>query len=165
MFDVKLNFEDVEISSLEKEDLDDVYNWLKNQYLYLENERLQKRDFYERFLEYYINECEFFVKIKKRGQLIGILKGNIEFKNPNEVWLSYFLLDYRLTQNGIGSSILNSVMKYFEKDCGISNFYINLKEESLFSVEFWRKNNFKIHTLFRGEMGSHIILRSLNMRN
>lgn len=164
MFDIKLSFGDIEISSLEKEDLEYVYNWLEKQYIFSENKVLHKNDFKQRFLEYYINECEFFVKINKADKLIGMLKGNIEFKNPNEVWLSYFLLDYRFAKNGIGSYILNNVMTYFSKECNIGNFYINLKEENLYSVKFWKKNHFGIHKYFSGETGNHIILRSSTMR-
>ncbi|MEA4827948.1 MAG: GNAT family N-acetyltransferase [Clostridium sp.] len=151
MFDIKLKFNEIEIVSIEKEDLLNIYKWLKNESEYMNEYDMNLVDelqFYERFLEYYVSECEFFLKINQCNQLIGIIKGRIEFKNPNEVWITYFILDSNVRNAGLGSEILQAIVKYFNKDFGIVNFYAKIEEFSQ-SIDFWKKNNFSILKIYK----------------
>lgn len=153
MFYINLEFHDIKISSIEKEDLETVYQWLR-----YEDSFIDYRQFYERFLEYYLSECEFFLKINKDSNLIGIIKGKVEFKNPNEVWLSYFTLDSGTRNKKIGSEVMNGIIDYFFKDCGIAYFYVKVKERNFKSLSFWRKNNFLPIKLSQGMDEKHVIL-------
>ncbi|QGU94904.1 GNAT family N-acetyltransferase [Clostridium bovifaecis] len=155
MFYINLEIQDIKISSIEKEDLEKVYQWLS-----CEDSFIEYRQFYERFLEYYLSECEFFLKINKNSNLIGIIKGKVEFKNPNEVWLSYFILESRMRNQGIGSEILNGIINYFFKDCGIVKFYVKVKENNFKSLVFLRKNNFSPIKLSQGIGDKNVILIS-----
>ncbi|MGY0372647.1 GNAT family N-acetyltransferase [Clostridium sp. JNZ J1-5] len=151
MFDIKLKFNEIEIVSIEKEDLLNIYKWLKSESEYMNKydmELVDELQFYERFLEYYVSECEFFLKINQCNQLIGIIKGRIEFKNPNEVWITYFILDSNVRNAGLGSQILQAIVKYFNKDFGIVNFYAKIEEFSQ-SINFWKKNNFSILKIYK----------------
>ncbi|MCD3331341.1 GNAT family N-acetyltransferase, partial [Clostridium botulinum] len=81
MFDIKLEFDNIKILSIEKEDVSPIYKWIRcnNQFLQNEgNENITYDKFYEHFLEYYFSECEFFLKINKENKLIGIFKGRTE---------------------------------------------------------------------------------------
>ncbi|WP_242846197.1 hypothetical protein [Clostridium novyi] len=71
MFDIKLDYNNIKITSVEREDIKDIYNWIRMQNsFYVENKNMDNIDyseFYDRFLEYYFSECEFFFKnVKKR---------------------------------------------------------------------------------------------------
>ncbi|KOC39932.1 GNAT family acetyltransferase, partial [Clostridium botulinum] len=92
----------------------------------------------------YFNECEFVVKINKKNKLIGIFKGRTEFKNPNDVWIKYFLIDKEYRNYGLGSKVLNEILKYFSNDCGIFNFYTNIEDGQSNCIKFLLKNNFYI---------------------
>lgn len=137
MFYIDLEFEDIRICSVEKEDLSGIYAWITH-----EEDSLEESQFYERFLEYYLSECEFFLKINKNNNLIGVIKGKVEFKNPNEVWIRYFSLDSKERNRGLGSKILRNIIKYFFMDCSIWNFYAEIKEVNSESLIFWKKNGF-----------------------
>lgn len=146
MFDIKLKLDEFEINSLEKQDIQEVHKWIINEIKLLNYNpvyELDELEFYERFLEYYLNECEFFLKIKKSQKLVGILKGRIEFKNPNEVWINYFIIDNKIRNLGVGSKIIKSIVEYLNKDFAILDFFVNLQEENFKTIKFWEKNKFK----------------------
>ncbi|WP_085829485.1 GNAT family N-acetyltransferase [Clostridium massiliodielmoense] len=148
MFDIKLDYNNIKITSVEKEDIKGIYQWITLQKkICVKNENMENIDyseFYDRFLEYYFSECEFFLKVKKDDKLIGVLKGRTEFKNPNEVWIKYFLLDKGMRNNRIGSKILELLLKYFLCDCGIYNFYTTVQKEDYKCLSFLEKNKFYI---------------------
>lgn len=144
MFDIQLNMENISISSIEKEDVVPVQHWINNQYNNSENEKpLMFKDFYERFLEYYVSESEFFLKINMDDKIIGVIKGRIEFKNSSEVWIWYYLLDNEYRRKNIGSQIIRGIIKYFKVELGIFNFYTGVCEKDISILSFWKKNNFK----------------------
>ncbi|MCY6957785.1 GNAT family N-acetyltransferase [Clostridium brassicae] len=147
MFHIEFKFQDIEILSIEKQDLGNIYEWYVNEELSKSqygNDNICKKDFYERFLEYYFSECEFFLKVNRRGNLIGILKGRIEFKNPNKVWITYIIIDHSLRGDGLGTEILNRVISYFVSEYGICKFYVKVREKEEKCVEFLKKNRFRI---------------------
>jgi RimJ/RimL family protein N-acetyltransferase len=150
MFDIHINIDDISISSIEKEDIISIQKWINFQNCNLKDKMLGLREFYERFLEYYVSEVEFFLKINKQDTLIGVLKGRIEFKNPNEVWLWYFLLDNNYRGKGIGSNIIKSVQNYFSNELGIYDFYTGVCEQDIRVLKFWSKNGYKLIRVSKG---------------
>lgn len=163
MFDIKLDYNNIKITSVEREDIKDVYKWVKLQNnFYVNNKNMDNIDyneFYNRFLEYYFSECEFFLKVKKDNKLIGVLKGNTKFKNPNEVWIRYLLLDKDIRNNKVGSKILELVLKYFFYDCAISNFYARVQKEDYRYINFFQKNKFYISDTIKNNNEEITILK------
>lgn len=158
MFDIRLKFEDIEILSIEKEDLGRIHEWYvkeENSSHKFQGESINENQFYERFLEYYLSECEFFLKIIRNKELVGIMKGRIEFKNPNEVWIGYFMLDNCFRGKDLGSKVLKEIIKYFCIECGICNFYVKVKEKNFSFISFLRKNKFEV-LRFSQEQGKSI---------
>jgi ribosomal protein S18 acetylase RimI-like enzyme len=152
MFDININTEDISILSIEREDIISVQKWINNQNCNIkDNEKiLGLQEFYERFLEYYVSEGEFFLKIIKDERLIGVLKGRLEFKMSNEVWLWYFLLDSDFRGTGIGSKIITSLKSYFIECLGINDFYASVCEQDIRALRFWNNNGFKLIRVSKG---------------
>lgn len=146
MFDINIYMDNVLISSIERQDIVKIQKWINYQNYICEDkaERLGLKEFYERFLEYYVSESEFFLKITKDDEMIGILKGRIEFKNPNEVWIWYFILDNKYRGMGIGSRIIKNIKSYFFNNFGINNFYVGVCERDVEALKFWNKSQFKL---------------------
>lgn len=147
MFDIKLKINNIEVINIEKDDICEIYNWYKKESISLyesNKDEVNENEFHDRFIEYYLSECEFFAKITLCGELIGMLKGSIEFKNPNNVWFRYLLISSKYRNKEIGSSVIKSAIKYFNSNYGIYNFYIKLREDEKRSLSFWRKNGFEI---------------------
>lgn len=128
MFDVNIKYGEVSISSVEREDVKHMQLWYNNQksFLYNSNDYLGTNEFYERFLEYYMSECEIFLKIMKRNNIIGIFRGRIEFKNKNIVWVSCFSMESASLDNNEGNIILDKILKYFLHNFGIEDFLIGV---------------------------------------
>jgi RimJ/RimL family protein N-acetyltransferase len=152
MFDIHIDIDDINISSIQKEDIVSVQQWINLQHLNFKDKEkpLELKEFYERFLEYYVSEGEFFLKISQGNKLIGVLKGRIEFKNPTEVWFWYFLMDNDLRGRGIGSRIAGSVQDYFNQGFGIYDFYTGVCEKDIKVLRFWRKNGYKLIRVSKG---------------
>lgn len=146
MFDLEICFEDVKLSSIYREDLPQVQKWMQEQVVnsteigWTNIDELQ-----DRFLEYYMSENEIFLKIEREKRVIGIFKGRVEFKNPNEVIVWCFIIDSSCRGIGLGSRILKEVMLYFENNFGIAVFSTGIIEGSNNALKFWRKNGFILH--------------------
>lgn len=172
MFDIHLDIGNISISSIEKEDLISIQKWINTQYYYSDNEKpLVLKDFYERFLEYYVSENEFFLKINKEDKMIGVLKGRMEFKSTNEVWIWYYLLENEYRRKGIGSAIINGIIKYFQEELGIYSFFVLVSEKDINILNFWKKNKFKLLRVSKdffniaGEKKDMLILKLHNKFN
>lgn len=152
MFDINIKFDDMEISSINKDDILNVQEWINTQdtTCNFNSKPLDFYEFKERFLEYYISECEFFLKIEKKQVLIGVLKGRLEFKNPVEVWILYFTIDNKNRNQGIGTQILNNFMHSLKEKYGLNNFYTCVPEKEKDSVKFLNKHNFKLLRVSKG---------------
>jgi ribosomal protein S18 acetylase RimI-like enzyme len=143
VLDLEMNFEDISISSIEKKDLPQIQILIKNEepFIYVKD---SLEDLYERYLESYISECEFFLKISKQDILIGVLKGRLEFKNPNESWIWFFYLNAEYRNTGLDSKIIQQVTKYFYEEYGIELFFTRIIKNSEENINFWKKINFEI---------------------
>lgn len=145
MFDIDIHFEDIIISSIEKEDILAVQRWINKQNLYGEenlNKPLHLEEMIERFLEYYMSENEFFLKIEKENNIIGIFKGRIEFKNPNEILIWCYVIDSEFRRKGLGTKILNNILDNFRDGYGINCFSTSVMDGSPSVIRFWKKNKF-----------------------
>jgi len=154
MFDIDMQFDDVDICSIENEDVIFVQNWFNSEQGFCDkNASIDLHEFHKRFLEYYASECEFFLKINKNNKFIGIIKGRIEFKNPNEVWFSCYLLDNKERGKGLGTKIINYVVKGFNESYGISSFSVAVELENPAMLRFWKNNSFEIQRMCKNLYG------------
>jgi ribosomal protein S18 acetylase RimI-like enzyme len=147
MFDINVHFEDISISSIEQEDIVEIQEWINRQDAHDRNalnKPLDLKEFVERFIEYYMSESEFFLKVKKGSRLIGIFKGRVEFRNPNEVLIWCYILDSEYRGDGLGTKILTKIIEYFKNDLGIGNFSTGIMEGNNLAVRFWKKNRFNL---------------------
>jgi RimJ/RimL family protein N-acetyltransferase len=147
MFDINIHFEDITISSIEQENVIEIQKWINTQDNYDGKALVKPLDFdefVERFIEYYMSESEFFLKIKKSDKLIGIFKGRVEFKNPNEVLIWCYIIDGSLREKGYGTKILNNILSYFKNNLGIVNFSTGIVEGNMKAIRFWNKNRFSL---------------------
>jgi RimJ/RimL family protein N-acetyltransferase len=148
MFDLSISFEDITISSIVQEDIVCVQQWMNNQQFYAQealNKPMSLKELQERFIEYYMSENEFFLKIQQKNNLIGIFKGRIEFKSTNEVLIWCYILDKESMGHGLGSKILNEILSYFKNKLGINSFSASIVAGSEKAVRFWSKNKFFLH--------------------
>ncbi|MBZ9608555.1 GNAT family N-acetyltransferase [Clostridium estertheticum] len=145
MFNIDIKFDDVSIMNVEKEDILKIKNWTNKQQAFNIEARLNYdiKEFYERYLECYVSEGEYFLKVLHGSELIGIIKGRIEFKNPNEVWIMCYLIEIRLYDADISNIIINEFSKHLHENYGMCHFYTFVSSNNNAMVEFWKRNNFE----------------------
>lgn len=141
MLIINFRFNDIKIESIEKEDMIKVGNYISKKDDFREN-NFDFQEFNDRFLEYYISESEFFLKVEKDEKIIGVIKGRVEFKKENEIWFWYFNID-EMEDKYLFSSILKRTIEFFKKEVAINNFYAVLEEKSP-NIRTFMSNNFKL---------------------
>lgn len=146
MFNISMKVHDFLIENICAEDVEFLHDWINEQNLQWDM-KLKLGDYneiYDSFLESYISENEFFLKILKEDKFIGIIKGRIEFVNPSEVWIMHFIIDKDFRRRNIGSEIIGHLMKFFIEKFGMKAFYTMSNSMNQGLIKFWRKNEFKI---------------------
>lgn len=142
MLNVELRFDDIYISSIKKGNLPQIQKWMTLQKQFVDDD-MGLQELKERFLESYISECEFFLKIDKGNELIGIIKGRMEFKNPNEVWIWSFYIDDKYKNTNIGSKTIEELLNYFSEEYGIDIFYTRIIKNDKDNLRFWKTMGYK----------------------
>lgn len=133
MFDVNMKFEDISIISVNKKDLNSI-----KQLLRLNN----RKELEDTFLEYYLSECDFFFKILRANNIIGFIKGSIEFKNPNEVWIREFMLSEEELYINFGSKIMGKMTQFFSEKYNFYNFFVLTSQENKCFGDLLKKSGF-----------------------
>lgn len=157
---VKIINGDITIKSLEKEDLNEVLrcvNQSNESFIDMGRASLfSLEEIYQRYLESLINSMEFFCRIEYKGTAIGILKGRLESKNPNELCIMSLILLEEYRGLGIGSRILESVEQHFSNNFCVDKFYAIIMENNKRARQFWINNKYKIARVTMGveEIGS-----------
>ena len=147
---------DLVIKDVEKTQLTKITEWFAgddiNLYKYAMgiDKPITYDDLYEKYLEALINAHEYFLGISLDGNLIGFLKGRVDYKNADEIWIMAMLIDTPYRNIGIGERVLKLIMKEFKDKYGINNFYACLVKENIRGKVFWQKNGFYEYRLSKG---------------
>lgn len=136
MLNVNFVYDNISVNSIEKKDMEKVGMWLskKND---INNKIFNLKEFNDRFLEYYISESEFFLKVEISNEIIGIIKGRIEYKNENQIWFWYFNIE----EKSLSSLVLKQTIEFFKNQFSIDDFYAIVDEKSGL-MEFYKDNKF-----------------------
>jgi len=133
-----------------KEDLGDVLD------LYNQNElniyatgidrRMSLEDINQKYLEVLVNSHEFFTGIfldKAFGpQLVGVIKGRIDYENSEEAWISSILIDNRYQRLGIGTKTARAFIDMLNKSYDVKRVYIGVIAGNEIGKSFWQKLEF-----------------------
>ncbi len=147
MFQVSINYKDINISSVVMEDIKSIQQWFneKNQLVYYGNgDYLGISELNEIFLEYYVSESEIFLKIIKANKVIGLFKGRFEFKDKNIIWISCFVLEHLYLDSNEENIILDEILKFFLHNYGISEFLIGVSVKEKKTLNLIKSNGFKL---------------------
>ena len=87
---------------------------------------------------------EFFVGIYTvaENEMIGILKGRLEYENKYAVWISSIVIDSNYQRRGYGSSSIELALNYFKNHNGMKTAFLSVIEENEQGRRFWSKHNF-----------------------
>lgn len=145
---------DIKIRNIEKEDLNEVLECVNQS-----NESItamgraslfSMEEIHQRYLETLINSLEFFCCIELKGIKIGIIKGRLESKSPNELSIMSLILLEEYRGQGLGTIILKSVEDYFTDNFCVDKFNAIIMENNKRAIQFWANNNYKIARVTKG---------------
>lgn len=163
MLDIDIKFNDIEITNIQSKDLIFIQKW--SEY----DEESRREQLTERFLESCLSECEYFLKISKQGNVIGIIKGRVEFKNPNEAWIWFFNLEQEVEEPGLDCLIMKNFFAYLYSEFDIKLFFTRVAVNDMAAIKFWKKAGFKALRLVKdyyninGENVDMIIMENGNI--
>ncbi|MCR4944552.1 MAG: GNAT family N-acetyltransferase [Clostridium sp.] len=143
MIDVEFDFDEYEFRNVQKCDVNILYEWMKKNNNKYDVISLDKQLLYRRYLEYYFAEDEFFIKVLKGGKIDGIIKGNINGENKNDLFLWYFLVDEDNRNKGEGRKIIDTFSNYMCKKYQLKNIKAGVSSENSDALSFWESLGFE----------------------
>lgn len=150
MLTLKNKIDNLIFKDITKEDLLDVldlYNQ-NDQSMYATGigRRMSLEDINEKYLEVLVNSHEFFTGIfldkDNDLQMIGVIKGRIDYENSEEAWISSILVDNRYQRLGIGTKAVETLIDMLNKSYDVKIFYIGIIAGNNIGRYFWQKLEF-----------------------
>lgn len=151
MLSLNIQFDDLIFKDITKEDLGDVLD------LYNQNEqsiyatgidrRMSLEDINEKYLEVLVNSHEFFTGIFLKEdavvQMIGVIKGRIDYENSEEAWISSILIGNSYQRLGMGTKAVAALTDMLNKNYDVKRFYIGIISGNDIGKIFWQKLGFR----------------------
>ncbi|MHC1720766.1 MAG: GNAT family N-acetyltransferase [Clostridiaceae bacterium] len=137
MLEVSLNFRDIKITNILVDDLSEIQKQIEY------DEQFSLARLSERFLESYLSECEYFLKISKGDRLLGFIKGRVEFKNPNEAWVWFYHIVEGEEGDKLAAEVVEHLFCYLNREYDVGEFYIRVPLGEEQAINFWKTMGFK----------------------
>ena len=145
MLDVAFNYNQYKFRGVKECDINILSRWMKKNnnedHVSLTDEQI----LYRRFLEYYITEDEFFIKVIKNEKIYGVIKGNITRENDMELFLWMFIMDKSSRDRGEGKKIIETFFKYVSEKYSLVRIKVGVSSENKKALEFWKSLGFEIY--------------------
>jgi len=117
------------------------------------NRNISMEELEEKYLEVLISSHEFFIGIfsnKSDDELIGVLKGRIDYDKSDEAWITSFIIKEEYRNKGIGNKTINAFISYMHKTYDVKSFSAGVISKNTKGINFWSKAGFKhIRTIER----------------
>lgn len=149
MLALNMEFEIFTFRDIKKDELGlvlDIYNETDESMLATGiSTKLSLDEMEEKYLEVLISSHEFFIGIfsKSDGDLIGVLKGRIDYDNSDEAWIASFIIKKDRRNEGIGNRTINAFMSYMNKTYDVKRFNAGVISRNKKGINFWTKAGFK----------------------
>lgn len=120
---------------------------------------LTLKELYHKYAETLVCKDEFFIgiELKKDSDLIGIIKGGVNNKVKNALWINSVIIDKKHQNKGYGKRAISKLIDYFKYNYRIDKTFISVVEENKNAKEFWSKLGF----VELRKMDNHIMLDNI----
>ena len=99
-----------------------------------------------RFIENFISSDDFFLKIQYGNEIIGIIKGRINFENSS-AWISMFYIESDYRKRGIGKCVYSEVEKILYSEYMINLISVSITLNEYEEFMFWHNFGFSINRI------------------
>lgn len=109
------------------------------------DKQLSIEDMEEKYLEVLINSHEFFTGIfsKDNDELVGVIKGRIDYDNSEEAWISSFLIKKDFRNAGIGNKSINAFITFMGKTYDVKKVFTGVISKNNKGIDFWTNAGFQ----------------------
>lgn len=107
-------------------------------------------DLHEKYLEALINAHEFFLSINYNREIVGFIKGRVDYKDEGEVWIMAMFVEDIHQNMGIGRRALELIVSEFKQKLGFHIFFACLVEDNVQAKAFWEGSGFTEYRLSKG---------------
>lgn len=149
MLALNMEFENLTLRDIKKDELSlvlELYNETDESMLATGiSSRLSLDDMEEKYLEVLISSHEFFVGIFSQtdGNLVGVLKGRIDYDHSDEAWITSFIIKRDYRNKGIGNKTINAFVSFMNKTYDVKRFNAGVISINNKGINFWIKAGFK----------------------
>lgn len=156
MLSLFIEDEDIVVKDIDKDDLEQIAKWFgdcdccRYKYAMGIDKVMTIDDLYEKYLESLLNAHEYFLSININREMIGFIKGRVEYKDKDEVWIMSLFIDPSYQGQNIGSRAVSNMLREFNQKMGICSFYACLVKNNIRARKFWERNGFVEYRTSKG---------------
>ena len=99
-------------------------------------------DINQKYLEVLVNSHEFFVGVFNETDIIGVIKGRIDYENNEEAWISSILINTKYQNQGYGKKAIKSIIDFLSRSFDVKTILIGIIAGNNIGRNFWQGQNF-----------------------
>ena len=106
---------------------------------------LSLEDMNEKYLEVLVNSHEYFIGIfladrnqKDKEQMIGVIKGRIDYENSEEAWISSIIIANEFQNQGYGKRSVNALIGVLNHIYDVRRVFIGIISANNIAKSFWQ---------------------------
>lgn len=135
------------IDCIDKAKIQKVLEWYNNkEYAFATgiDKSISISELHTKLAEVLVCENEFFLGIyfKCDGELIGLIRGGVNTRFKNALWINSIIIDKEYQNRGFGSIVVNIINSYFRNTHKVLGTYVSVIEDNQKALGFWIKNGF-----------------------
>lgn len=148
MLSINLDVEDFLFKDISKEELDLVLNLYNESYDSMfatgKDKDLSFDDIKEKYLEVLINSHEYFsgIHLKNKKEMIGVIKGRIDYDDDEKFWISSFLIGKKYRNEGFGKKCIDAIITYMRETYDVKTAIVGVISTNTSGVSFWKNIGF-----------------------
>jgi RimJ/RimL family protein N-acetyltransferase len=151
MLSMNIQSQYVYLKDISYDDLERIVTWYKSvehfKYATGKDAPVEINELASIYKESVESDSEFFVGVykKENNQMIGILKGKLEAKHENKVWVRTIVIDPHYQRKGYGRESINLGFLYLKNCKNVSEVYLAVAEENFKGRKFWEALGFNLY--------------------
>jgi RimJ/RimL family protein N-acetyltransferase len=117
---------------------------------------ITERELFRKYREVLICRSEFFTGIYKKetDELIGVIKGGINNRQKDSVWINSIMINVPFQNRGFGTRAVTLMINYLKSNFYIEKAYISVVDSNIGAKRFWNRLGF----IELRKMNNHLIL-------
>ncbi len=145
MFDVRIYSENITYQSIDENNINKVLNWVINNDIGSKTVFRDKNEIREFILQYYLSECELMIYIENNSNIIGFLSGNLEFKNPNELWINFFGFNRKEISTSYEVELVDRFIVLFLRKYDVEKIFVRFNRDDKFYIKYFEDRNYYLY--------------------